>query len=284
MNEAFEPLDRLLESIRLRSEKFQAVMDAAPQEKPCQTHAGETTRLDHEASMKAGSLVYQCPKCQRARELAMLDRRLDAANIPADVRHATLDNYMVDRPDIQLGHGCVHPTKFREAARRVAAGEIRNAIFAGSPGIGKGHLAAAVAIAFIMQNKRVKWTEISTLFREWHDAYSTSSTDRVLREHANPYLLVLDEVAFRAVKDEHSQRVKSMPADGEEILFAIMNARHKAGLPTIMLGNKSADDTRQWLGDRICDRLRSGGVAFCFGQWASMRGTAHDGANNTDEF
>lgn len=80
-------------------------------------------------------------------------------------------------------------------------------------------------------------------------------------------LLILDELCLR-----------DLPADGEEILFTLFDSRQKTARRTLCLGNKPAQETRLWLGDRISDRLRSGGVTFCYGAWQSMRGGAGDGA------
>lgn len=272
---AFQPdaLDGLLEAIRVRSEQFEAFLDAQPQAIPCPQHGALLMGLNRAASLAEAKPVYSCPKCEQENMLRRMDRRIAAAGIPADVRHATLANFQQDRPGIVTEKGYQGPAKFVEAALAFARGSMRNLILAGKPGIGKGHIAAALAIATIMRGKRVKWTECAALFNAYHHAYKNDATDAVVREHVTPALLVLDEIGFR-----------ELPADGEEILFAVLDGRHKHGDSTILLGNKAAKETREWLGDRISDRLRSGGVTMCYGEWESMRGKEHDGARDPEEF
>src|SRR5690606_255974 len=122
----------------------------------------------------------------------------------------------------------------------------------------KGHLAAAIAMQRMRDGESVAWVECSRLFGEWHTAYSHNSTDFVRDRYAKPDLLVLDEICLR-----------DLPQDGEEILFAILDRRQKSALPTLLLGNQPAEGAKEWLGGRIVDRLRSGKVAFCYGEWES---------------
>jgi len=265
---AFAALDTLLASLRDRSEAFEQLLDSEPQTRPCHVSEHGLTSLNREASLQAGKPTYTCPACEQAAYLARASKRIETAGIPADVRHATLDNFVTERPEVMTGQGLFQPSTFVEKARIFAAGGLRNIIFSGSPGIGKGHLAAALAVLAIFKGQSVKWAECARLFGEYHRAYSKDATEPVIENHTRPALLILDEICLR-----------DLPADGEEILFAIIDRRQKAGRRTILLGNKPAKLTREWLGDRVSDRLKSGGLAFCYGQWQSMRGTTDDGAH-----
>lgn len=259
-------LDKLESTIRAKSEAFEAMLDACQQQILCETHATRAI-LNREASLAAAKPVWTCPACESERLAKRHAKRIEAAGIPADVRHACLENFQTNRVDVKRTDGCVSPEKFLEAAKRFAAGEVRNVGFAGTPGIGKGHLAAALAIDALTRGKSVAWVECARLFAAYHRAYKTDETESVLDRYATASMIVLDEICLR-----------DLPADGEEILFAILDRRHKVGLQTIFLGNAPAEAIRKWLGSRIVDRLRSGGVAFCYGEWASMRGGEGDGA------
>lgn len=264
---AVAALEGLLDSLRAKSEAFLTLLDAQPQTRRCPVETHGLASLNQEASLKAAQPVYSCPQCEHEAMMARVHKRIEAAGIPADVRHATLTNFMLERPEVRTGEGLVPPAKFREKAESFAAGSVRNLVLAGTPGIGKGHLAAALAIHAITQGQSVRWSECARLFKDYHRAYGQDRTDHVLETHTRPALLVLDEIGLR-----------DLPADGEEILFAILDTRHKTGRRTILLGNKTARESREWLGTRITDRLRSGGIAFCYGEWASMRGSTHDAA------
>jgi DNA replication protein DnaC len=247
----------------------------------CPAHPGQTAVYQPAATRKANAAVYRCPVCieEHNRKPEVCQSRIAAAGIPRDVWHATLANFDTERQGVKQGGGYSSPAKFLEAARRLHASQIRNLILGGTPGIGKGHLAAAIAIDRLDHGWPVAWTTCGKLFAAVHDTYDGGPTrEGVLYPCIRANLLVLDEIGMR-----------DLPKDGEEILFDILTPRKEAGLQTILLGNlplKGPRDTsgkllspgvHEWLGERLCDRLRSGGVAFCYGEWESMRGQDGDG-------
>lgn len=262
-----DKLDRLMQKIAERSEQFDRSLDAEPQTLPCAIHGPEMRVLDREASRKEAKAAYTCAACVHDQRVKKRHRYLEHAEIPADVRHATLDNFLTDRQQLKREAGHQTPAAFLEAARKFAEGQKRNLFLAGTPGIGKGHLAAALARVEILKGRSVRWIECTRLFSAYHRAYQTGETEELMARYTAPALLILDELCLR-----------ELPADGEEILFNILDVRQKKALRTILLGNKTAQLTRTWMGDRITDRLRSGGVAFCYGEWQSARGSKHDGA------
>lgn len=263
-------MERMLKRIEERSTQFLAELENAPRHKECPACNG-VQALSLEDSKERMTHVYHCATCSDRKNQREIGERIERAGIPDDVRHATLDNFKVDRSNVSPKYQS--PKTFVSAARAFLAAEKRNAILAGTPGIGKGHLAAAVAIEFIRQGKRVAWIECSRLFKSYHKAYQTNSTDYIIDTLGEVDLLVLDEVCLR-----------ELPADGEEILFGVLDRRHKKALQTLLLANKTADEIKAWLGGRVSDRLRSGGLAFCYGEWDSMRGGEFDGSCPSDGF
>lgn len=268
--------DRLMASLESHERRTQERLSAIPQTKPCPTCAG-TAYLDpntlwsdrsgkRDVVIVATEPEYNCPTCLAATAKEQERKTLLAKGIPVDVLHATLDNFRI-QPQPTTGLGYSPPRQFLEACWDFVNGKLRNLILAGTPGIGKGHLAASIAKMRIAHNQRVRWTTCHQLFADYHRAYKDDRTEAVTGPLIRADLLILDEIAFR-----------DLPADGEQILFEIIDARAKAAKQTLLLGNKPADDTRDWLGARILDRLRSGKLAFKYGQWPSMRGTENDGA------
>jgi len=244
---------------------FEAKFNAAPKSKECERHPGCQAVLLECASWNAGEPVYGCAECNGEVQARRRAVRLSKVGIPGDVHHATLDNFQTNRPGVVAGTHT--PEQFLDAARRFHSGEVRNLILSGTPGVGKGHLAAALAIAALDEGRSAAWITCVDLFSEYHRAYRDYSTREVVNRYGCAAITVLDEICLR-----------ELPADGHEILFAILDKRHKARRQTILLGNLPANSTKAWLGDRITDRLRSGGCILRYGEWESMRGTSLDGS------
>jgi DNA replication protein DnaC len=220
-------IDRILAALEKRGQQTLARLASLPKSKRCPDCA-------HVAHLDASSLyadlgapqepAYICPACSERERKDRFVRRLDRAGIPADVRSATLENFRIDRPSAATGSGYSSPAQFLAAARRFAVGEIRNLVLAGGVGIGKGHLAAALCIRAMRGGKRTAWAECARLFRDFHRAYETRTTEQVIAPLIRADILVLDEICLR-----------KLPDDGEEILFAILDPRHKAKRQTILL-------------------------------------------------
>lgn len=257
-------LDAKLARIREKSEEFERYLAACVQTQSC-AKCGAIAELDVDASFRDYAATYTCRNCERIKDEAAFAAACERAGIPSDVRGATIENFQTDRPDINPQFQS--PAQFADAARGFLVKDKRNLILAGTPGIGKGHLAAAVVMHFIRKKWRAAWVECARLFRDYHRAYEARENEAITNRLGAIGMLVLDEICLR-----------DLPADGEEILFTILDRRHKEKRPTILLGNKPAAEIKAWLGGRITDRLRSGGVSFCYGEWESMRGHSADGA------
>jgi DNA replication protein DnaC len=263
-----------LERLQAQWAEMDAKLDALPQEQDCPVHGAGCAKLDRQ-NMRGTEPLYTCPACEADKKAAAASKRrterLMSAGVPSDALHATLDNFDTNRPNVNPGFHT--PAKFLAAAKALNEGRARNLILCGSPGIGKGHLAAAMAIAAYDAGKSIAWIDCFGLFRAVHAAYGDEKSDPrdITSGLGSVHLLVLDEIGLR-----------QLPADGEEILFTILDARHKAAKQTILLGNKTAAEVKTWIGSRINDRLRSGGVVFCYGEWDSMRGSDADGAGWLD--
>lgn len=238
-------------------------LDGFPAASVCPEH-GVTTVLDRDRSLHSDFPIYTCSACVEQDRGRRRDELKIAAGIPEDVLSATLDAFQTQRGGIELGS----PEDFLRKARRLAAGEIRNLILCGSPGIGKGHIAAAIAGERIARGRSVRWVSCSQLFRQWHRAYPTNSNDAIAERYGLCSLLVLDECGLR-----------ELPKDGEECLFEIFDMRQKRGLQSILLGNMQLESFKTWIGERIRDRLNVGSVAFSYGAWDSFRPLQADAEN-----
>ncbi len=106
--------------------------------------------------------------------------------------------------------------------------EGRNLVLLGKSGRGKTHLAVAIAYRAIQNGYNASFITAAALIEE----LSQASNDRKLREALAPYLqphvLVIDEVGYL-----------SYGPDAANVLFHVVNERHKRARPMLFTTNKS---------------------------------------------
>lgn len=156
------------------------------------------------------------------------------------------------------------PQKFVLCARDVLERRTRNLVAAGTVGLGKTHLCAALANHRLGQGYSVRWVGYSHLFEALHATYGRHASvtrAELVRQYGQPDLLVIDELG-----------IVDMPQDGESFLFDILEERDQHQRQTLATTNMPGPDLRQRIGDRCRDRLKSGGLHYCYGSWESMRG------------
>lgn len=219
----------------------------------------------------------QCPSCveeerqQRLREeaAALVQRQRAAreaaigeADIPPRFRSRDFSAFVADTDDKRRALSVA-----RDFAEQFEANMRRGAglVFAGLPGTGKSHLAAAIMLQLV-DSRSVRYTTCMGLIRMVRDTWRRDSevTERqVLRMLCDDLdLLVIDEIGAQ------------YGTDGEQnLLFEVMDRRYSGMRPTILLTNQDKDGFRTFVGDRVFDRLRetSRWVAF---DWPSYRPTA----------
>ncbi len=234
----------LLAAMDRRRARFQADMDAAPKSRQCPSHPHEWGPLDVERSWESGQLEYQCEGCQAHEAELAIENRMAMMGVPARVRSATFRNYAVGPvPD----NGGNTPVQALTAAEAVVRGKILNLVLCGTPGVGKGHLAAAVLRARMDAGLTGdKWITAAMFFRAYHAAYEDGVNDTIVRFYGRRPLLVIDEMGLGAI-----------PKDGELALSELFDCRWNAQKPTIVISNRSPKKlAEEWLGARVADRLR----------------------------
>lgn len=220
-------------------------------------------------------LASSCPTCQAAqaaheaeraqREQTDAERRRIEANfqragIPPRFQAKLFGNY--EAADEQ-----------QQRAKRVAMAyaeawaDVRQRgtclIFSGSPGTGKTHLACAIANAVISAGASALFTTVSDALRSIKRSYDRDADiteAQAIHALVEPALLILDEVGADLGTD-HSKT----------LLFDIINKRYENIRPTIVLTNLDLPALREYLGDRIMDRMREGGGKAVVFNWASRR-------------
>jgi DNA replication protein DnaC len=201
----------------------------------------------------------------QAREAKRLEEAIGSAGIPLRFRQRTFDAFVA----------ATDPQRRALAIARKFADELPNdrrgagLIFAGLPGTGKSHLAAAVMLRHAGRMS-MQYVTCMGLIRAVRDTWrkdgdrSEREVIRMLGDEVR--LLVIDEVGVQNGSDNE-----------QNIIFEVLDKRYSGMLPTILLTNQDKDGFKSFVGERVFDRLieTSRWVAF---DWASYRATARGAA------
>jgi len=140
----------------------------------------------------------------------------------------------------------------------------RCAIFIGKPGTGKTHLAVGIGMALIGERKSVRFCTVIRAIRRVKESWSKNSEEtesQAIEFFVRPDLLILDEVGVQFGSEAEKL-----------ILFDIMNERYEKMKSTILVSNLTVPEVKEYLGERIFDRMREDGGRFVSFDWESYRG------------
>lgn len=223
-------------------------------EKPaeCPTHGPYTSRC----IMR--SIWSRCPECSsddaeaegiEARRRAEHEAEaahlaaVESARIPARFVGRNFENFIATTSPQR--HALTVARDFAESfpghARRGSG-----LIFAGMPGTGKSHIAAAVLQTVLSRD--VRYLTCMDLIRVVRDTWrrdSERSETQVLAYLEKLDLLVIDEVGAQ------------YGTEGEQtILFDVLDRRYREVKPTILITNQDREGFGKFIGERTFDRLK----------------------------
>lgn len=240
----------------------------------CEKH-GE---YDEKGVKFSGRTIWQsCFKCaeekiaaeEASRKLDDLKRKcasaLEYANgiggVPARMSSKGIDSFVAD-------------TDGRALVKRKAISFIERAedlcavgsslIMCGGVGTGKTLLACTIAHECALRyGLRSMYRTTYDLVLEVKESWGRGSErieSQVYKDFLAPNILILDEVGVQFGSDSESI-----------ILFHVINKRYNAMKSTIVISNLNIDGVKEYLGDRVVDRLREcGGQQLPF-DWESAR-------------
>lgn len=186
--------------------------------------------------------------------------RVEAANIPARFRDATIWNYQ---------HGMEGQHRAWNWAREYCEQFVhvvetgRCAALIGSSGTGKTHLAVGVLKFVIEKGATGYYTTVAGMLTHLKSTFGRDADETeqaAMRAYTTPDLLVLDEVG-RALDTAWEQ--------GR--FFEILNARYAGMKPTVLISNLPEKKFRDFLSEPVVDRMREAGGRLLMFDWASQR-------------
>lgn len=170
------------------------------------------------------------------RHARAVERRLHEARIPV---RKSLESFDWTWPKK------VNRDQVRHLATLRFIEENANVVFVGPTGVGKTHLAAALAAEACRQEHRVLFSSAADIVNTLAEAIPANALGRTLRRYLTPRLLVVDELGY-------------LPVDrtGADLLFQVLGGRYEKGA-TIITTNRAF---RDWPRTFACDSTLTSAV------------------------
>jgi DNA replication protein DnaC len=153
-----------------------------------------------------------------------IQRRIQAARFPVV---KTLDTYNWSWPKK------IDRTQIKDLMRLAFLEDHTNVIFLGGVGVGKTHLATALAHQACLEGHAVLWASTIDMINALIAAQAGMRLKQELKKYLSPRLLVLDELGYLPI-DKH----------GADLLFQVISGRYERG-SILLTTNKPF---KQWAG------------------------------------
>ncbi|NJP35379.1 IS21-like element helper ATPase IstB [Micromonospora thermarum] len=168
-------------------------------------------------------------------ELAVRDERrfrpaLRLSKLP---HHKTLDEYdFAFQPELD-------PRKIRDLATLAFVQAKANLALLGPPGVGKTHIAVALAVAACRAGFTVYFTSLDDMVRHLTAADAIGRLARKLHTYLRPNVLVIDEVGYQPLERAQAN-----------LVFQVISKRYEKG-STLLTSNKSFGEWGGVFGDEV---------------------------------
>lgn len=161
------------------------------------------------------------------KQLAM---RLRRANLASD---KTLETY-----DFTFNPG-LNRSRIYDLATCQFIHEKRNLLICGPSGVGKTHLAQALAHSACRQDFDVVFTSAHTMLRHLHAGRADDTYEKRLTSYVRPELLVIDDFGL-----------KPLTSPGPEDLYDVINERYEKG-SILITSNRAPGEWAAWFADPL---------------------------------
>jgi DNA replication protein DnaC len=159
------------------------------------------------------------------------ERRLKEAKIPVVKELSSFDFAAIPH---------LNPQKIRQLAQGEYIEQAEPVILVGNPGLGKTHVATALAVAATQQMRRVRFYNVATLVNELLTAQTEGKLTTFLNKALNYQLIVLDELGFIP-----------FTSLGAQVMFQFCSALYQRVALIITTNLKFADWTQVFGDERL---------------------------------
>jgi DNA replication protein DnaC len=248
-------------------------LDFTPEQKVCPTHGPYETRLYGSALRH---VMRRCPECMkeeerheaalraRAEQQLQEEKRRERhsySRIPKRFKDRRFDNYHAEsEQQKKVLEACKGYASDWDAVKDSG----KSMIFIGNVGAGKTHLACSIAYEVAERGGRPLFISVSEMMREIKSAFnkdSDTTEQEQIDKFANVGLLILDELGMDYGTDFN-----------KALLFEVLNNRYANQKPSILISNLDTSALREYMGERLFDRMRENGGKLLAFVWDSHRG------------
>ena len=218
-----------------------------PAHRPCKCSASKQAKEDEIIRMRQELEIEKKKKAEK-RKADKIKELFGNSGMSARAKECTFDYFQLNIYNTEAYNACFDYFKNFD----VISNSNKNGLFiAGDCGVGKSHLAFAIANGLLKQGNSVIAMTMIDLLIKLKSAYSTENRteEQILKLYEDCVLLVIDDLG------------KEKPTDWVlQMIYAIIDRRYNAKKPTIITTNFNASELIKRFGDNsmgkaIVDRL-----------------------------